>query len=107
MKHELSSNLMIVITTEVNDDKAKSLAKELLHRKLAACINLSKVESYFWWDQKLENNSEFQLLIKTTENKLKELLSLIRRMHTYDVPELIFWKADSSESYRLWVEEVT
>ena len=102
-----SDGLVIVLTTEVNTTIADSLAKELLNRKLAACVNLREIKSYFSWEGKLEQVYEAQLLIKTTKSKLQSLLKMIKHLHSYQNPELIYWNASGSDAYIEWIKEVT
>ena len=103
----LSENqLVLVITTESNIKTAKSLAKNLLEKKYAACINFTEIKSSFWWHGKLEESDEIQLLIKTREDNLRELTLLIKSLHTYENPEIISWKVSASQQYANWTHEV-
>ena len=100
-----SDELILVITTEVNYESAKDLAKGLLHEKYAACVSFQEINSMYWWESILEENREVQLLIKSTKRNLGKLLTYINENHSYKVPEVIFWEVLSSQSYRGWIEE--
>ena len=98
--------LVIVVTTETNNISADSLAKGILSRKLAACVSLRPVKSYFWWEGELEENNEVQLLIKTTTYKLQNLIDTINQLHSYTTPELLYWNISASEPYKEWIVDI-
>ena len=104
--HETSAKIIIVITTETNLAKAKVLARELLEQKLVACVSFNEIYSCFWWDEKIESNNEVQLLLKTNKKKIKRLIEVIGDIHSYDVPELIYWEASASSPYKLWMDSI-
>ena len=101
-----SSRLVIVLTTEGDVFKAKYLAKSLLEERLAACISIKEVDSLYYWKGELNNSSEAQLLIKTTKEKLNKLIEVIKTLHSYELPELIYWFASATNSYVEWVESL-
>ncbi len=109
MSNNLSSksDLVIVFTTESNKIKAEELSKSILQDKLAACVSLKEVDSHYWWDGKLQHQKEVQLLIKTSSFKQKKLVSAIKKLSSYENPEVIFGFFSASDSYRQWIDEVT
>ncbi len=100
------SKLVLVLTSEVNSTVANALAKEILNQRLAACVTLRGIQSHFWWDGKLQEDNEVQLLIKTTNNQLQNLLDVINQLHSYTTPELLYWNASANEDYCKWVESI-
>ena len=102
---ENADQLVIVLTTEVNEEAANKLAKELLTCRLAACISLRDVSSQFWWEERIETSNEVQLLIKTGKNQLKDLFEKLNVLHSYQTPEFIFWSASGSEGYEKWIKD--
>ncbi len=103
---KIKDDLSLVITTEGSLELAENLAKELIRQGLAACINFQNVKSLFLWEGKLEELNEVQLLIKTTHTKIEVLLMTISQLHSYQTPEIIYWKASASPSYKGWVTGV-
>ena len=99
-------DLVLVLTSEVDSTVAEALAKELLNRRLAACISLREIKSHFWWEGKLQEDNEIQLLIKTTQGQLENLLDAINQLHTYQTPELLYWNVSASDPYRQWAEDI-
>ena len=104
--NQLNDEFIIVATTESDKINADKLATEILRRKLAACVNTTEINSRFWWDGKIEKNAEVQLLIKTKKKNLSKLVEAINELHSYTIPELMYWEAYSSSSYSEWIEQV-
>ena len=97
MPEDLNSlNLLLVITTEKDYNQASNLSRELLRKKFAACISLRELKSLYWWEGKIEENLEVELIIKTSKYHLSNLLLEIKKMHSYDTPEILFWPINSS-----------
>ena len=99
--------IVLVITTEGSPSEAENLAKELLQRKLAACISCREVNSFFWWEGDITHSNEVELLIKTTKDKYKSLINSIHQLHSYKNPELIHFKAFAGLNYKQWISEST
>jgi periplasmic divalent cation tolerance protein len=73
---------------------------------LAACVNsvTHAVESFYTWEGKLENASEYLLMMKTSEERLGELEKEVVRLHSYDTPEFVVLPiVGGSEKYLKWV----
>jgi len=69
---------------------ARRIARTLVTRRLAACVNLLPgVESVFRWRGKIDQSREVLLLIKTTRRRFSSLAQALARLHPYDVPEVI------------------
>lgn len=70
--------------------KGREIARTLVEKRVAACVNVvSGVSSFYWWEGKLENDEEDLLIVKTCEEALGELEKVIKEVHPYSVPELI------------------
>jgi periplasmic divalent cation tolerance protein len=79
----------MVITTAPGRDEAESLAEGILGNRLAACVQMSDIRSFFLWEGALLREEEVVLTIKTTEKRYAELEAYIREYHPYDVPEVV------------------
>lgn len=78
------------MTTLPDESQARELARILVTRKLAACINiLPKMTSIYEWQGKLEQGEEHLLIIKTEQDRLAELQNTIKEAHPYELPEII------------------
>ena len=70
--------------------EANEIAKLVIKKKLAACVNISKdIKSIFMWNNKLNNIKEVELSFKTNEKKVKQLVSFLEKNHSYDCPCII------------------
>ena len=88
--HLLGSQALLVLTTCATPTEADELAKVLVEKRLAACVNrLEVVVSTYRWRSKLEQDQETLLLIKTTEECFDGLENAIRKRSSYELPELI------------------
>lgn len=81
---------LLVLSTASSPKEARRIAGHVLRRKLAACINIvPRVESRYWWKNKIEAGRETLILIKTTAACYASLQQEIKKWHSYDVPEII------------------
>jgi len=103
----IDSDLLIIKTSESSFKNAKKLANEILNMRLAACISFCKIDSIYWWEEELEENSEVQLTIKTRLDLLNDIYIAIKNLHSYKLPEFIFFRASTSKEYNCWMEEVS
>lgn len=95
----------IVLTTAGREEEARKIARALVERQLAACVNIvPQIESVYRWQGKVESAGEWLLLIKTTAEKFPAVLDAIRELHSYDLPECISIAIDEgSPSYLQWM----
>ncbi|HLW82954.1 MAG TPA: divalent-cation tolerance protein CutA [Candidatus Acidoferrales bacterium] len=82
---------IVVLVTCASRKEAERLAESLVHKRLAACVNIatSSVKSIYRWKGKVETAAEVPIVIKTTRRKFAALEMEIRRLHSYDTPEII------------------
>ena len=87
--------------------EARTVAKAILTKKLAACVNIMNgLESHYWWQGKLARAGECLLLIKTTRARARGVTSVVKAAHSYQVPEVIFLPVESGESkYLNWIQK--
>lgn len=98
----------LVITTCGNQEEAEQLAGSIIETKLAACIQLSDIRSYYFWDGKVNNDPEVLLFIKTRNDLYPDLEAHIQTHHSYEVPEIIRLPIDGGlPAYLGWIGEVT
>ncbi len=86
---EESDRVVILITTST-DEEAHNIANVLLAQRKAACVNIVPgVNSLFWWQDKIDSTQESLLIIKTKASLIDEIVTLVRGIHSYEVPEII------------------
>lgn len=97
-----------VITTVGSADDARRIAKELVTAKLAACAHVSELESFYVWKDALENDREFRVVLKTTEDRYDAVEAAIRKRHPYELPAIYAVTLDRVYApYDAWVREGT
>lgn len=97
--------MIVVLNTAPNEKEAEMLAIKIIEAKLAACVQiLPQIKSFYFWEDKVQQDAEFLLLIKTLEENFPELKEFILENHSYDVPEIVALEVkDVSESYLNWI----
>lgn len=94
---------MIILTTVSSKKEAIFIAKKLLDKKAAACVNFYKIKSLYFWKEKLRKEKEFQLIIKT--NNYKKVKKILLKHHSYDTPEIISLKFNKAyKKYKKWIK---
>lgn len=80
----------VVLTTVDSDEQAELVARELVARRQAACVNVVPgVRSFYRWQGRIADDREILLVIKTTPERMDEVSATIRELHDYDVPEIV------------------
>ena len=99
--------VIAVLTNLPDSESAFNLARELVHLRLAACVNvLAPVTSFYRWEGAEEQATEVPLLIKSTAERYGALEAAIRERHPYSVPEVISWPIERGlPAYVEWVEQ--
>ena len=103
----MTSETMVVLTTCGNDEDADALARALVERRLAACVNaVSKVTSTYRWKGEVQHDQETLLIIKTTAARLAAVEKTIREKSKYELPELIALPVEAGGAdYLDWIKE--
>jgi len=96
--------IAVFITTS-SYQEAKKITDNLLDRGLAACVNIiPKVESTYIWRGKKEKSEEVLLIAKSLKDKFSELVETVKKIHSYEVPEIISLAIqDGSKDYLDWI----
>ena len=95
-----------MIATAIADKKsAEALAEALVAGRLAACVQILPVESWYRWNGVVERADEFLLQAKTTAARAEATQALIAKLHGYELPEITVTRvAGGSAAYLDWVE---
>jgi periplasmic divalent cation tolerance protein len=84
------SGLAVVFVTASNREEADKITSVLLEQRKAACVNiLPQVDSRFCWQGKIDTANEVLLIIKTKIQAIPEVIALVKKNHSYTVPEII------------------
>jgi periplasmic divalent cation tolerance protein len=95
-----------VVTTVASKKEARALARSLVEVKLAACAQISRIESIYPWKGKIEEGREYRVLFKTLDEHYTAVERAIRELHSYELPAIhAFPMMHVSEAYAAWIEE--
>jgi len=98
----------VMLTTTPSREEATRIAKLLIDEKLAACVQLLAIESFYFWQGKTQNEPETLLLIKTRTALFDQAIARIKQVHSYTVPEIVALPFSAGfAGYLAWIGEVT
>ena len=98
----------MLLTTAPSRDEAAKIARLLIDEKLAACVQLLPIESFYRWEDKIQNEAEVLLLAKTRSALFDAAISRIKAVHSYSVPEIVALPfAAGFSGYFHWIDQVT
>jgi periplasmic divalent cation tolerance protein len=87
-------------------ENAREVASALVNQRLAACVHILPIESHYRWKGEVHQEPEFLLQAKTTADLLGPVESLIKRLHTYELPEVSAMPIiGGSADYLAWISE--
>lgn len=100
---------VVVFITVDSEQTAQKITDELLTERKAACVNIVPgIESHYWWLGKIESAREVLMIVKTRAELLAEVVALVKKLHPYNVPEIIALPVTGgNEDYLRWVEGET
>lgn len=97
---------IVVLSTCDSEPQAERIARHLIEKKLAACVNIcGKIRSIYRWKNAIEDASEILLLIKTRRDLFPQIRAEIATIHSYEVPEVIALPVvDGADAYLAWLD---
>ena len=98
--------MSIILTSVDSEEQAKKMAESLVESGLAACVQISAPGiSTYRWDGAIQQEPEFYLSIKTTNQGSAAACAWLEKNHPYETPEIICLKGDSSSAYMKWLRD--
>lgn len=95
-----------VITTTSSREEARLLAGQLVEQGLAACVQISEIESVYRWNGTVQQEAEFRLLIKTEQPLYDAVEQAILNLHSYELPAIFSLALDRIEpAYGIWLQD--
>ncbi len=83
-------DIRFVYMTAGDRSEAVTIARELVTRRLAACVNMiDPMQSIYWWDGAVQEDTEVVLIAKTTQGRMPALISEVKRLHSYECPCIV------------------
>jgi periplasmic divalent cation tolerance protein len=103
----MTTNLIYITTGSM--DEAKTIGKELVSSRLAACVNIiDNMNSMYWWDGEIQDDREVIIIAKTRESIVPELIEKVKSIHSYECPCIVSLPIlDGNEAFLQWVVDET
>jgi len=98
---------IVIFVTAPDKKEARCIAELLIKKRLVACVNiLDKIESFFWWEGKIDKTKEALLIIKSKKEKFTKIIKAVKSVHSYEVAEIIALPIISGfRPYLRWIDE--
>ena len=98
---------IIILTTVSSKKEAELIGSKLIDKELAACVNIiPNIKSIYRWEGKINKDSEYLLIIKTVKRAEDDVFENIRKLHSYNTPEMISIPITGGEkSYLNWLSK--
>jgi periplasmic divalent cation tolerance protein len=96
--------LIAIFTTAGSADEARRTARTVVERRLAACAQISEIESFYRWQGAVQNDKEYRVLFKTTDVQYPQVQGAIRELHSYELPAI--WSMPLEQTYGPYAEWV-
>jgi periplasmic divalent cation tolerance protein len=104
----VASQFGVLLTTAPSRDEAAKIANLLIGEKLAACVQLLPIESFYVWQGKTQNEAEVLLLVKTRATLFESVITRIKAVHSYSAPEIVATVFTAGfQGYFDWIDDVT
>jgi len=103
----MSTHILILMTASTKEEATK-IVRCLLEEKLIACGNIvGPIDSLFWWKEKIDETTEFLVLMKSCSMLFSKISKRVKEMHSYEVPELIALRIEKGlPAYLSWIDAV-
>jgi periplasmic divalent cation tolerance protein len=94
-----------VVTTVGTEEQAYTIAREIVARRQAACVNIVPgIRSIYRWKGKICKDGELLLIVKTLEDEFEGVAATIRELHSYELPEILTFNVGRGEQRFLeWI----
>jgi periplasmic divalent cation tolerance protein len=101
------SGAVVMATTVGDEEQALTIARELVARRLAACVNVVPgLRSVYRWQGKICRDTEYLLLVKTLGSEYDAVAATIRELHSYELPEILSFPVErGDERFLAWIRE--
>jgi periplasmic divalent cation tolerance protein len=98
----------VVILSTAPPGEAVGLARSLVEERLAACVQLAAIRSFYRWQGRIEDEPEQLMLIKTRRQLAGDVIARIRELHSYEIPEAVVLSVEAgSADYLTWLTAET
>ena len=99
--------IIIIYTTNPNQEQAEKIATHLLKKRLIACVNHIPSKSCYWWKKTIENKNEIISIFKTKSENWEKIKKEIKSIHQYETPCIIKISIEANQEYEDWINKET
>ncbi|WP_427913735.1 divalent-cation tolerance protein CutA [Ramlibacter sp. MMS24-I3-19] len=103
MPSTAATQVLSLVTTVGGEDDARRLASALLDQRLAACVQVDRLESHYRWEGALCAEAEWRLTVKSAPDKLAALQAFLATQHPYELPQVVWQLLEATPAYAAWV----
>ena len=98
--------IQFIYMTASSKDEARTIGRELVQTRLAACVNIfDNMNSFYIWEGELQDDNEVVIIAKTAKAQVPELIEKVKSMHSYDCPCIISLPVtDGNPDFLQWIE---
>jgi periplasmic divalent cation tolerance protein len=97
---------IVVISTCANRKEAERIARDVVEKRLAACVNILPVRSCYRWKGKIRDDREYLMIAKTRSDLFTKLKTRILTLHSYDLPEIVSLRIEGGyKKYLDWISD--
>ena len=86
-------------------EEAEKIGRAVVEEKLAACVNIFPITSIYRWKGKVETGEECVLLCKTAGEKFTKIRNMIKKLHSYELPVILYWKFRAERDVLDWIDD--
>ncbi len=98
----------IILSTCGTRSDAEKIARDLVKRRLAACVNIMPVSSFYRWKGRIDVGREYLIIAKSRSENFAKVKSRILAIHSYELPELLSLRVDHGyKKYLDWIDHET
>lgn len=97
--------MIIAYITAKDKKEAEKISTILLDKRLLACANYFQVNSRYLWKGKIVKDNEYAIICKTLKKNIRKIKENVAKIHSYECPCIVFWKAKANAKYKKWVKE--
>jgi len=105
----ITKNIIFIYITAKDKQEAEKIGHYLVKQRLAACVNIvAKINSMYWWKNKIEKSQESLLIAKTKFSLVKKIIKEVKSLHSYSCPCIIALPiVDGNSDYLEWIKNET
>jgi len=97
--------MIMFYVTFPDESEANRISQHLISNKIVACSNIHPIKSCYHWQKKIENDSEFVAIYKTSYANVALVEKVVEELHPYEIPCILHWEFSCNLSYEKWLRK--